>query len=144
MSISRKYTSKGGRSAIGGKNYYFRSRWENIYARFLEFLKLSGKIEDWFYEPTTFWFLRIKRGVRSYKPDFKVIQKDGTHYWVEVKGYLDSKSCTKIKRFKKYYPQEILCLVRRDWFQKNSAFVLQCCCKMGEEDAQATQETKFC
>ena len=29
-----------------------------------------------------------------------------TKEWIEVKGYLDDKSKLKIKRFKKYYPEE--------------------------------------
>lgn len=126
--------SKGGRSTIGGKTHYFRSKWESIYAHFLEFLKQSGEIEDWLYEPYTFWFLKIKRGVRSYKPDFKVMEKNGSHYWVEVKGYLDGKSRTKIKRLKKYYPEETLCLVQGEWFQKNTSFVLKYCENFGETE----------
>ena len=32
------------------------------------------------------------------------MQKDSS--WVELKGYLDTKSMTKIKRFKRYYESE--------------------------------------
>jgi len=32
------------------------------------------------------------------------MQKDSS--WVELKGYLDAKSMTKIKRFKRYYESE--------------------------------------
>lgn len=101
---------------VGGRKIYFRSEWEARYARYLQFLKESRAIAEWLYEPQTFWFEEIKRGTRSYLPDFKVIKPDGSHYWVEVKGYFDSKSKTKIKRFKKYYPSEILVLVKEDWF----------------------------
>jgi hypothetical protein len=86
----------------------------------LQMLLDGLKIRNWEYEPKTFWFEAIKRGVRSYKPDFKVTELDGTHYWIEVKGYLDSKSKTKIKRFQKYYPDEKLFLFGKDWFLKNS------------------------
>ena len=73
----------------------------------------------WEHEPSTFWFENIKRGVRSYLPDFRVWNVDGTHYWVEVKGYMDSKSKTKIKRFKKYYPNEPIYIVDKEWFRKH-------------------------
>ena len=42
---------------------------------------------------------------------------DGFQYWIEVKGYMDAKSATKIKRFRKYYPGELLEVVEKDWFE---------------------------
>jgi len=104
---------------IGTKKAYFRSVWEANYARVLEFLKSKGEIEDWLHEPKTFWFEDIKRGVRSYLPDFKVMMPDGSHYWVEVKGWMDPKSLTKIKRFRKYYPEEQLIVISEEWFRKH-------------------------
>jgi hypothetical protein len=80
-------------------------------------MKEHGIIKDWEYEPQTFWFYKIKRGVRSYKPDFKVIENNGFQYWAEVKGYMDSKSITKIKRFRKYYPKEPLVVIDHKWFK---------------------------
>jgi len=82
---------------------FFRSAWEANYARYLNWLQSRGDIERWEYEPETFWFEAIKRGVRSYTPDFKVFEKGG-FYFVEVKGWLDPKSKTKLKRMKKYHP----------------------------------------
>lgn len=105
---------------IGGKTKFFRSRWEANYARYLQLLKEKGEIIDWEHEPQTFWFLEIMRGSRSYLPDFKITKLDGTHYWIEVKGWMDSRSLTKLKRFAKYYPDEVLVLIRGDWFKKNS------------------------
>lgn len=93
---------KGGRREDIGP-MYFRSAWEANYARYLNWLKARGEIEDWQYEPTTFWFEAIKRGVRSYKPDFLIFEK-ATSYFVEVKGWMDAKSATKLKRMKKYHP----------------------------------------
>ena len=103
---------------IGDKRYYFRSKWERNYARFLQYAKSNQVIFDWQYEPKEFWFENIKRGVRSFKPDFLVIyHSKGLHSWYEVKGYMDSKSATKIKRMKKYYPEEFLTIVDKKWFQ---------------------------
>lgn len=108
-----------GWEVVGKHKRYFRSGWEKKYAFYLQFLTEKSLIEKWEHEPMTFWFEKIKRGVRSYKPDFKVYRKDNSHYWVEVKGYMDSRSLTKLKRFKKYYPDEEIIVVDKEWFKKN-------------------------
>lgn len=96
-------TNYGRRVDLG--NMFFRSSWEANYARYLNTLILSGEIVRWEFEPDTFWFEAIRRGVRSYLPDFKVWPAgDGAHYYVEVKGWMDAKSKTKLKRMKKYHP----------------------------------------
>ena len=89
------------------------------FAFYLQLLKRAEEILDWEYEPHTFWFEGIKRGCVSYKPDFRIFKKDGKHYWVEVKGYMDAKSKTKIKRFAKYFPEEELRIIDKSWFSKN-------------------------
>lgn len=111
--------AKSGWRTINGQEYYFRSTWEANYARYLDFLVTSDSIQWWEYEPETFWFEKIKRGTRSYLPDFKIYNADGSHHWVEVKGYMDAKSKTKIKRFHKYYPKEKLIVVDKTWFKEN-------------------------
>lgn len=86
-------------------NRFFRSRWEANYARYLNWLKARGEILGWEYEADTFWFHEIKRGVRSYLPDFKINNKDGSVIYHEVKGYNDAVSKTKLKRMAIYYPE---------------------------------------
>ena len=98
---------------------FFRSTWEFYYALFLEKLRQEGKIKDWKHEPKCFWFENIKRGVRSYLPDFCIIHNNGTEEWSEVKGFYDSKSQTKMKRMAKYYPEVNIRLVGSDWFKQN-------------------------
>jgi hypothetical protein len=98
---------------------YFRSTWEYYYAIFLEKLYLEKKIIDWKHEPKCFWFEGIKRGVRSYLPDFCVTHLNRTEEWAEVKGYFDSKSQTKMKRMAKYHPDVKIRLVGADWFKIN-------------------------
>jgi len=105
---------------ISGKEYYFRSMWESNYARWLDMQLKCGMIQGWEHEPATFWFEDIKRGVRSYLPDFRVTNNHGLATYHEVKGYYDAKSKTKIKRFRKYYPEETLILIDKKWFAKNS------------------------
>lgn len=102
---------KAGWREIGGQRNYFRSRWEANYARYLQWLKDRGEIADWKYEPETFWFDAIKRGVRSYKPDFRVWERDGSSKLHEVKGWMDSRSKTTLSRMAKYHPTERILLI---------------------------------
>jgi hypothetical protein len=111
---------------IGGNRFFARSSWEANIGAYLQFLKECGQILDWDHEPETFWFEGIKRGVVSYLPDFRVIDKDGTITFWEVKGYMDSRSATKIKRFNKYYPQyklEVINKARYADISKHKGFI---------------------
>jgi len=90
---------------INGTTMYFRSKWEANYALFLDFLIDHKEIVKWEFEPDTFVFEKIQFGTRSYTPDFKVFNNNGTISYHEVKGYMDSKSKTKLKRMKRYYPK---------------------------------------
>ena len=102
---------KAGWRDIGGRRVYFRSRWEANYGRYLEWLRVNGHIRSWEHEPETFWFESIKRGVRSYLPDFLVTEQNGDKAYHEVKGWMDSRSKTTISRFRKYYPQHKLIVI---------------------------------
>lgn len=105
---------------VGDKQpIFFRSSWEFYYSLFLEKLRQERKILDWKHEPKCFWFEGIKRGVRSYLPDFCITHLNGSEEWCEVKGYFDSKSQTKMKRMAKYYPEVNIRLVGSDWFKVN-------------------------
>jgi hypothetical protein len=107
-------------AVIGNKQpIFFRSSWEYYYAIFLEKLQQEGKIINWKHEPKCFWFEGIKRGVVSYLPDFCITHLNGSEEWVETKGYLDSRSKTKMKRMAKYYPHVNIRLVGADWFKQN-------------------------
>lgn len=126
MLLNKKPTPKfkraknAGWREIDGIKYYFRSKWEINYANFLEFLKKSGNICDWWYEPKTFWFSGIRRGTVSYKPDFAILERSGSINWIEVKGYLSPQDKTKLKRFKKHFPEESIKVVDGTWFKKNN------------------------
>lgn len=96
---------------IGGQRKYFRSRWEANYARYLEWMRGLGKVTSWEHEPETFWFDGIKRGAVSYLPDFRVVFPDGRVEYHEVKGWMDARSKTKIKRMKKYHPTTKLVVI---------------------------------
>ncbi len=96
---------------IGNKKKFFRSKWEANYALYLNFLKKQKKIKKWEYEKDVFIFDKIKFGTRSYRPDFKIFNNDGSIEYHELKGYMDKKSKTKLKRMAKYFPQVKLLLI---------------------------------
>ena len=86
-----------------------RSSWE---ANFLTMLN-KQKIK-WDYEPKMFIFEDVQRGTRAYLPDVYLPKQD---IWIEVKGRLRPQDRTKIRRFKKYYPEEfakLQCVVQND------------------------------
>lgn len=100
----------GARADLG--EIFFRSAWEANYARYLNLLKTKGVVLEWEYEPETFWFEKIKRGVRSYKPDFRVRYAGGDGpVYEELKGYLDARSKTKLARMGRYHPNVKLRLI---------------------------------
>lgn len=90
---------------------YFRSMWEANYALYLDFLVQQGRIKSWEYEVDVFVFNEIQFGTRSYRPDFKVFTNDGLFEYHEIKGYMDGKSKTKLRRMAKYYPDVKLILI---------------------------------
>jgi len=79
---------------------YFRSKMEANVARYFNLRECK-----WEYEPIEYCFDKIKRGQRYYKPDF-IIYYLNTHFLIEVKGYFRLEDKTKLRRFKKYYPEE--------------------------------------
>lgn len=104
-------TWKAGWREIGGKRKYFRSRWEANYARYLEWLKCRGEIMEWQHEAKVFWFEGIKRGSVSYLPDFEVTENSMRVCYHEVKGWMDDRSKTKIRRMAKYHPDVTLIVI---------------------------------
>jgi hypothetical protein len=97
---------------------FVRSRWEANYARYLKFLQERGDIAAWEYEPTTFRFEGVGRGPYTYKPDFKVVSATGAVEYHEVKGWMDSASRGKIKRFAKFYPDLKLVVIEQKLYRQ--------------------------
>jgi hypothetical protein len=102
---------------INGKQMFFRSKWEANYALYLDFLKKNKEIKGWEYEAEVFMFEQIRLGTRSYKPDFKVTNKNGNVEYHEVKGYMDAQSRTKLRRMKKYYPDKKVVLIEQGFYR---------------------------
>ena len=108
---------KNGNYNINGNDIFFRSSWEANYALYLDFLIKQKQIKSWTYEKDVFIFKKIKFGTRSYRPDFKIYNLDNTFEYHEVKGYMDNKSKTKIKRMAKYYPNVKLIIIDKDVYK---------------------------
>lgn len=120
---AKKFFAKGGSANVmAGKfhsgqyecskgSVYFRSKWEANYSLFLDWLKEQKKIKDWEYESETYVFGEIKKGTKTYKIDFKVWLSDTVFEIHEIKGYLDPKSKTKLRRMAKYFPNVKLVLI---------------------------------
>ena len=124
------------------ESIYFQSSWEANYARYLNFLVSTGEIEGWEYEPDLFVFGEIKRGARSYLPDFKVYHVDGRIEYYEVKGRMFPKSKLKFKYMAKYYPDVKEKLIDRDAYraikQRMSSVI-----NTWEEDFVSTEEGRW-
>lgn len=107
---------------VGGRNIFFRSGWEANYARFLEYMRCRGEIVAWEHEPKTFWFPGVRRGAVSYLPDFKVTKPCGLEEYHEVKGWMDSRSKTKLRRMRKYFPKVIVIVIDAEAYRRLAAW----------------------
>jgi hypothetical protein len=109
-------------NASGGRRedlgLFMRSSTEANVARLFRWMGI-----EWKYEPHEFEF-PVNRGIRFYRPDFLITIPEGAgcgavrslwpraldlpagSYWVEVKGWMDETSRTKIGRFIDCYPDE--------------------------------------
>lgn len=106
---------KSGWRDIAGKKYYFRSRWEANYGRYLQTLRESGVIVDWKHEPKTFIF---PEELTSYLPDFLVVLNDGTIELHEVKGWMDERSIKKLELMRKYYPEQKIRVIKASEYRE--------------------------
>ena len=88
-----------------------RSKWEILYAKYLDSLGLV-----WKYEPKGF---KLSTG-KYYFPDFYLPEKDEYH---EIKGYLDLKAKEKMAFFVKEYPVVKFKLLDKSELQKLGIFV---------------------
>ena len=106
---------RGRRADLGGQ--FFRSRWEANFARYLNLLVARGNVIAWDYEPHTFVF-PVKRGVRSYTPDFRVVFAGGDGVvWCEVKGWWDAKSRARASAMRRFFSTEVVQVYGEKFFR---------------------------
>ncbi len=93
-----QHTKTGARTDLGG--VVVRSAWEANILRSLNLYKIS-----WQFEPTEFIFppKPPKNHTSMYIPDIYLPDFDE---YIEVKGYLDGRGRNKLRKFKKYYPDD--------------------------------------
>lgn len=92
-----QHTRTGARPDLGG--IVCRSAWESDVLRVLQLWNIQFE-----FEPRVFSFPLDARGKSSaYLPD---IYLNKTDEYIEVKGMLDSRGRTKLRKFKKFYPEE--------------------------------------
>lgn len=115
----QKQTWKAGWRKIGCQELYFRSRWEANYARYLDYLKFNGSILDWVHEAEIFMFDSYEKGMTSYLPDFKVTTILNSLEYHEVKGWMDDRSCRKIKLMNEQHPNIKLVILDSKWYNSN-------------------------
>lgn len=96
---------------IGGKTYTFKSKLEHRYARYLQLLKESKYIRDWWYEKKRFEFPERKRGSREYTVDFTTQMPDGSTEYHETKGHFEDKDVAKAHCVQRWYPDARITLV---------------------------------
>lgn len=94
MAWQRSPVKAGARADLG---VTVRSGWEANVARWLNHQGI-----EWEYEPKRFYF-PIKRGVKSYQPDFWLPTQE---QWLEVKGHIPTQDKTRMRRFKRHCPTE--------------------------------------
>lgn len=97
---------RGKRPDLG--DIHFRSAWEANAARWLNWRQAQGEIAKWEFEPKSFVFSGVTRGVVYYLPDFRVTYPDGRVEYLEIKGRETSKDRTKYKRMRSHYPEVVL------------------------------------
>jgi hypothetical protein len=105
----------GRRSDLDGR--YFRSAWEANYCRYLNWLVDQWEIIGWEYEVDTFVFHGETRGAITYRPDFKVTERDGSVVYHEVKGWMDGPSKTRLARMAKHYPDVKVIVIGEDEYR---------------------------
>lgn len=89
---------------LGGVDYVFKSSWEAEIGRRLQNLLCKGDILKWGYETKHFVFNDIKRGIRSYCPDFEIQMCNGENLYIEVKGWKMPQAMKRIAMFRERYP----------------------------------------
>jgi len=101
--------------------FYAKSKYERDYSLFLQYRKKQGELLSWVYEPKRFSFKEFyDRGQLFYTPDFYLTLSSGKTEYHETKGFLNSPSKSKIRRFEKHYPEEgPITLIDASWFKSH-------------------------
>ena len=98
--LRKEYKNKRTTLEMDGITYNFRSKLESKVALYLQLLKDTGEIKDWWYE-----FMKFELGDDSWLIDFTVEENDHNFYHIEAKGHFEARDRRKLKLLFKYHPE---------------------------------------
>jgi hypothetical protein len=97
--------------------------WESNWARYLNYLVENKQIKSWLYEADTFEFQVSEIERHFYTPDFKIINRDNSIVYHEVKGWMDKQSAVKLENMSLFYPTIDLVLIeKKTYFEIQNKF----------------------
>ena len=105
-------------ATIGERNFHFMSSWEYNIALMLEDMRKDGLISFWDYEHSRYIFHDVKQGIRSYMPDFTIVNTTGKTIHIEVKGWKMPIGMKRIEMFRERYPNETLHIIDKHEYRK--------------------------
>ena len=94
--IRRKYGNVPVTAIVDGNTIHFKSKLEYRWAQYLDILKTTGEIKNFYYEWHTFYFDNIDK-LKEFTPDFLVRNKDNSFEYYETKGMLSGHDIRKCK-----------------------------------------------
>ena len=103
--LRKKYNNRRITLEFPDKTVTFRSIGESKVAQYLQLLKESNHIDDWYYEFMNFKFPNNDKPVLTWLIDFTVKENDGNFYHIEFKGHYESLDRKKLKALFDYYPE---------------------------------------
>jgi len=92
---------------VNYKNIRVQGSYELRACKILDKWKDQGKIQNWEYTKDRVKYLGADGNTHTYLLDFKVIENDGTFYYVETKGYIKDNDVLKWEAIRKHNRLEI-------------------------------------
>ena len=108
--LRRKFGNVPVRAIVNGCTIEFRSKLEYRWCQYLDILKTSGEIKDFFYEFHTFRF-DGEGSPKEYTPDFLVRHNDNSFEYHECKGFVQKFDIDKFKRMSEERPKVKIILI---------------------------------
>jgi len=96
-------------AVVDGQRIQFKSKLEYRWAQYLDFLKTTGQIKDWFYEFCTFYF--PGDGAKEYTPDFVVRTNENELEYHETKGKTEGRDFQKWLKLGEFWPHAKLTVI---------------------------------
>lgn len=107
----------GQKHEIGKQSIFFRSKWDVMYAKYLQFLVDENKIKDWEYKPEVIKYKNTLHKEKVCKFTFMLTNMNGskTYILVDVGARLID---IDVKECKKFFPESWFQYVGREDFME--------------------------